>query len=770
MNEQTSLVGKEISGCAILQKVADGGMGSVYKARHKALNRIVCVKILSPALANDKKAVELFLTEARAIAEIDHPNIVNVYNVGREQGYYFIVMSFIEGQTLSQIIKKQKTPLPIGQIVQLFEGVLLGLDAAHSKGIIHRDIKPSNILVTQEGQPKIVDFGIAKKMNKDKGTTRTTELAGTAYFIAPEQALGRELDTRADLYSVGASLYYVLTGQFPYKGKNTIEIIQKHINDPVPDPAVLRRNLPAWLSQAVQRLMAKKPEDRFQTAKEAYLFFQKMRAEEQLKIKEGRTGKTVNLAEEGPLRLVKEEVFQTSTSLQRLRAMQEKDLSQPSMNSSSLPLVSNAPTKKSAARPTPNVSNQPMNMANVNTAKQTKVYQGPYVPGIYKAKKITEKTVRFLLRLCLLVPLFAVVMLGVAYVCYQWGVTASVHISPQVGIINNLVNALLDTPYAPNQLYWMIGGLVCVLGSFALATIKTYSRSSIFLLLTSAVAFLAGLFAPEVPLFHTGNIGYYLFSAEYNFAYLLIALFSALTLCFTFKRTLAQGVLGATLVIAVLILTYLSTHLAIGASTQASFKLLPYLAILSGFLSCYYFLIPSKKDSAFAPALFMVMGAILLWFYGVSGLHQNMLATLNTLTHKVHVTATPGNYDAVETERSFGIDSKREIFFPIDKTNELTPYSLEEASRILEQRIVNVTGEETFNERILPLFANLLTYYYKGGARRMNYYVWLYALGFPVDNFNQNAKTNDVYSLLLFCLLFFGVGTCLGTVVLGEEL
>ena len=106
MTENPSLVGKDISGCEILNKVAEGGMGAVYKARHKALNRIVCVKILSPALANDKKAVELFLTEARAIAELDHPNIVNVYNVGKEKGYYFIVMSFIEGQTLSMLLKR----------------------------------------------------------------------------------------------------------------------------------------------------------------------------------------------------------------------------------------------------------------------------------------------------------------------------------------------------------------------------------------------------------------------------------------------------------------------------------------------------------------------------------------------------------------------------------------------------------------------------------------------------------------------------------------
>ena len=171
MAEQTpSLVGQVISGCEILQKTAEGGMGAVYRACHKALNRIVCVKILSPSLSKDKKAIELFLTEARAIAELDHPNIVNVYNVGKENGYYFIVMSFIEGQTLSALLKKNKI-LPVNQVLDLFDGVLKGLEAAHAKGIIHRDIKPSNILITPEGQAKLVDFGIAKKMDKTGSTS-----------------------------------------------------------------------------------------------------------------------------------------------------------------------------------------------------------------------------------------------------------------------------------------------------------------------------------------------------------------------------------------------------------------------------------------------------------------------------------------------------------------------------------------------------------------------------------------------------------------------
>ena len=294
---EMALIGQEIAGCVILEKISEGGMGTVFKAKHKALDRIVCVKILSPALANDKKAVGLFLTEARAIAELDHPNIVFVYNVGKEKGFYFIVMSFIDGESLSSIVRKRPN-LPISFVIDTFIGILKGLDAAHQKGIIHRDIKPSNILITKKLEAKIVDFGIAKKVDKEKGYTKTTELAGTAYFLSPEQALGRPVDPRADLYSVGASLFYVLTGKYPFTGKNSMDIIQKHINEPVPDVSTLRKGIPPWLSLATSKLMSKRPEDRFQSAADTLMFFQKQRADDQLKLNKG-----LNIEEEVSLRL-----------------------------------------------------------------------------------------------------------------------------------------------------------------------------------------------------------------------------------------------------------------------------------------------------------------------------------------------------------------------------------------------------------------------------------------------------------------------------------
>ena len=320
----------------IEKMLGQGGFGITYLATQELLDRRVAIKeffmrdfcsrgqdtaSVTLGTASNRELMERyrakFLKEAKVIARLDHPNIVNVYNVGKEQGYYFIVMSFIEGQTLSAMLKKERV-LPIGRVLDLFDGVLKGLSVAHEKGIIHRDIKPSNILITPDGRPKIVDFGIAKKVDKEKGSTKTTELAGTAYFIAPEQALGKDIDTRSDLYSVGASMFYVLTGHFPYNGKNTIEIIQKHINEPVPDPSKLRPDLPGWLSLAIQKLMSKNPDDRFQTAKEVYTYFNKMRAEEQLRVKTLHGRAAIDLGIESSLKIVNEEKHNTD-SIRKMR-------------------------------------------------------------------------------------------------------------------------------------------------------------------------------------------------------------------------------------------------------------------------------------------------------------------------------------------------------------------------------------------------------------------------------------------------------------------
>ncbi len=765
--QQPSLVGQEISGCEILQKVAVGGMGSVYKARHKALDRIVCVKILSPSLTNDKKAVELFLTEARAIAELEHPNIVQVFNVGKEKGYYFIVMSFVEGQTLSQIIKKQKN-LPLNTIIDLFEGVFLGLDAAHAKGIIHRDIKPSNILINTDGQPKIVDFGIAKKMDKEKGSTKTTELAGTAYFIAPEQALGRDLDTRADLYSVGASLYYVLTGQFPYNGKNTIDIIQKHINEPIPNPAKLRPSIPAWLAGAVQRLMAKKPEDRFQTAKEAYVYFQKMRAQDQLRFKKG---DSINLGEDSALKIVKEEKFATDIIKQQRQA--EKPLKHSTNKPSMLPSVDaavvlpNSTSPNEAPKPT-----QEQPKPQLLDAKDVKTV-GIYNPGPTfvqqqiraKARNMLQLTTNLLLKL----PAFILFTIFVGYICHQLGVICSVNTVPGDSLLENLVNPFFAQTYAPNQFLFMLLTAVTLLAVFVSAAVKEYARSTISLLFLAVAAYMAGLFTPETGFLNMETMFQYLFTPEYYLCYLVLALVWGIGLCFTYNRTILQGLLGSALVALVITLSYLAPHLSIPpAADIASFKILFFVALFSGVVSVYYLADRKEKTSVVLPLVFLLVGSVSMWVYTVSGLSQTVRETTEAVIANIHVRSLSSAKEAAALEREYGIESRRDVFADFDKTTEVSVMNQEQKKEFFSKQLARI-APDVFNEENSPLFIRLLSNYYHGGESKMNYARWTYAITYPIENFNQDAQDNNAYSFMMLMLMALSISFCLGSIVFKED-
>ncbi len=771
MTENPSLVGKEISGCEILNKVAEGGMGAVYKARHKALNRIVCVKILSPALANDKKAVELFLTEARAIAELDHPNIVNVYNVGKEKGYYFIVMSFIEGQTLSVLLKKNKV-LPIGLVLDLFEGVLLGLDAAHAKGIIHRDIKPSNILINPQGQAKLVDFGIAKKVNKEKGSTKTTELAGTAYFIAPEQALGKDLDTRADLYSVGASLYYVLTGQFPYNGKNTIDIIQKHINEPVPNPAKLRSDMPGWLSLAVQKLMSKNPDDRFQTAKETLQYFKKMRAEDQLRVKMGNSGRAIDLGEEGPLRIVKEEKV-TTESIKKQRAEQAATR-KPTTSSSSLPLIPQGETDLSSTLP-PKNSKQPEKGARMLEAEDVKpvdvfVPSKKPTPIRFLSEDKEAAPMRTLTRFIFFLPLFMVFAAAGSYLFYTLGKICSVHVSEHAGLVTNLVMPFFAAEYAPNQTGVSLLALGALLLIFASAKLRAFSRSTTLLLILALVSYMAGLFTPEIPFMNLSNVGQFIFTPEYYLCYLVLAVAWAIGLCWTMNRTLVQGILAAALVILGMVLAYLSAHLTIPPDSQSLLvKILFYASIFCAVLCSYYLISKNERERLLFPCLLLLVGIGGLWAYSVSGLAGNINKTLHSLTSLIVVQDSDTAKANEKAEKMVGLDSRRQVFASLDKTNELTHLSNEEAYAFLEQKI-NQEAPNIFDDQTRPLFIYFLLHYYRGGNSKMQLAVWDYALSFPIKNFNRNAQKNNAYFFLILMLYAFGTISCAGTIFFSEEL
>ncbi len=492
--QELSLIGQEISGCVILEKISQGGMGTVFKAKHKALDRIVCVKILSPSLATDKKAVGLFLTEARAVAELDHQNIVQVYNVGKEKGLYFIVMSFIDGEPLSYIVRK-KPNLPIGFIVDTFMGVLKGLQAAHQKGIVHRDIKPSNILITKDLKPKIVDFGIAKKVDQEKGFTKTTELAGTAYFLSPEQASGKEIDVRADLYSLGASMFYVLTGKYPFTGKNSMEIIQKHINSPLPDINQYRKSIPPWIWQAIQKLMAKNPDDRFQSAADTLAFFQKGRADELLS-----TAKNINIDDEVGFTIGKDDIKESPRA--NAQASQNKKMVLPTLADINKDVDNKTSGKE---EPEEDKSVQMMSLESVSGLGNTKTdsYIKDRKKELKKLTAITNNSIdpagafslsknSFLLK-AFFNTIIATIILIVGVVCFlKLGTICSPSIGESTGFLAYFIKPW-HSSFASGQVVWGIICLVYIIAMVMLSGTELLKGISMYALLLSFFSYLFGV-------------------------------------------------------------------------------------------------------------------------------------------------------------------------------------------------------------------------------------------------------------------------------------
>jgi serine/threonine protein kinase len=289
--------GANFAGCSIMNKLGQGGMGTVYKAKHHALDKLVCVKVLSADLAREQRNIEFFLREARSAAKLEHLNIVHVYNFGQENGTYFIVMSYVEGKSLLDMVT-ESGPLPVRAAADIMEGVLDGLAHAHSKSVIHRDIKPANILVGTDGVPRIVDFGLARSISEEKQLTMAGEMVGTAYFMSPEQGLAGTVDHRADLYAVGATFFYILTGKYPFEGKTSVEVIHKHISDPVPNIMLVRPDVPLWCSRVIDNLMRKKPEDRYQSAQDVIALFKKHKSGDgELGLEDVSSEKTFDLPE-----------------------------------------------------------------------------------------------------------------------------------------------------------------------------------------------------------------------------------------------------------------------------------------------------------------------------------------------------------------------------------------------------------------------------------------------------------------------------------------
>ncbi|MGE5558049.1 MAG: protein kinase domain-containing protein [Bacillota bacterium] len=249
-----------------MKLIGEGGMALVYRGECSLLHRDVAIKVLRPQYATDHDFVERFRREAQAAASLSHPNVVNIYDVGKDNGVDFIVMEHIYGRNLKEIIRMEG-PLPIPQAVQISRQICEALLHAHQHQIIHRDIKSQNILVADESLVKVTDFGIARALS-DAGLTQTGSVLGSAQYISPEQAKGAEVGEQSDLYSLGCVMYEMLTGHLPFTGETAIALALKHIQDPPPPPGQFRKNIPAALEHVVLKALQKDLNERYHSARE----------------------------------------------------------------------------------------------------------------------------------------------------------------------------------------------------------------------------------------------------------------------------------------------------------------------------------------------------------------------------------------------------------------------------------------------------------------------------------------------------------------------
>ena len=252
----------------IIKTLGEGGMANVYLAHDNILDRNVAVKVLRGDLATDEKFVRRFQREALSAASLSHPNIVEMYDVGDDDGQYYIVMEYVDGKTLKQVLK-QRGKLSITEVVDIMLQLTDGMAHAHDSYIIHRDIKPQNIMILPNGMIKITDFGVATALNSTQ-LTQTNSVMGTVHYLPPEQAQGKGSTIRSDIYSMGIMMYELLTGLVPYKGDNAVEIALKHLKEPLPSIRKINPEIPQSIENVIIKATAKNPKNRYLDARQMH--------------------------------------------------------------------------------------------------------------------------------------------------------------------------------------------------------------------------------------------------------------------------------------------------------------------------------------------------------------------------------------------------------------------------------------------------------------------------------------------------------------------
>jgi serine/threonine protein kinase len=302
------MTGKTVAQYKILELLGAGGMGVVYKAHDTRLNRLVALKFLPEELSRDRHALERFRREARVASALNHPHICTIYDVAEHQKQPFIVMEFLEGDTLDQHCSGRS--LKIGEILELSIQIVDALDAAHSKGIVHRDVKPANILLTERGQAKVLDFGVAKlsaqgtegrdtTLESEPPLTRTNALMGTVAYMSPEQARGEPIDTRSDLFSFGSVLYEMSTGRQAFAGNTPALVFDSILNKTSAPPGGINPDLPAALEAIIQKALQKNLRARYQSAGELLADLRQLKQETDFSLEARRrfTGRSADFSE-----------------------------------------------------------------------------------------------------------------------------------------------------------------------------------------------------------------------------------------------------------------------------------------------------------------------------------------------------------------------------------------------------------------------------------------------------------------------------------------